>query len=175
MLKLLTMSFQLVLKKNPTKQSNTAIFKVVQETFLVNLTHFKKEIPGCNWWYPALWRLQKRVSSWALIWLEVGNINSLWTKAWEQEKTNLVYKNTAAIRHLLMFYKGLPKFIKKYISLSVPFLRKGMLPAYVMTRMYWKGFLVSTNYSKKNSNIASIVLSERGCLLTGQWDLRNNW
>lgn len=104
----------------------TIICKTTQETLPVDLIYFKKEIPGCNWWYPALWRLQKHVSSWALIWLEFGNLNSLWTKAQAQEKRNLVYMNTAAIRHLLMFYKGLPKFIKKYISFSAPFLRKGM-------------------------------------------------
>lgn len=105
--------------------------------------------------------------SWVLISL-VGNINNLWTKAHEQEKNpKLVYTNTVAIRYLLMFYKGLPKFINKYISLSAPFLRKDMLPMYMMTRIYWKGVLVSTNSSVKNSSVASIVPSDRGCLSLG--------
>lgn len=105
---------------------------------------------------------------------EVGNINSLRTKAQKDKKKSSVYRNTAAIRHLLMFYKGLPKFIKNYISLSAPFLRKGILPLYIITRTYWTGILVSTLSSRTAAFPPSCPQTEVAHCLTNGICLTND-
>lgn len=102
--------------------------------------------------------------------LEISTVYELKYKK-NKKKTPPVYKNMAPIEHLLMFYKGLPMFIKNYINLSAPFLRKGILPLYIITRMYWTGILLSTNSFIKNSSIASITPSDQGCKLLDQQNL----
>lgn len=52
-----------------------------------------------------------------------------------KEKKSVVYKNTAAIKYLLMYYKRLTKLIKNYINLIVPFFREAILHMYLITRI----------------------------------------
>lgn len=81
------------------------------------------------WWYVSLWILQTHVllSINSAARLEISTVYGLKHK--NNKKKNPVYKNTAAIKHLLIYYKGLSKYIKNYIDLAAPFLRKVILPS----------------------------------------------